>query len=1133
MQWFAGLVGGLAPEPPQTMPKCHSESYAVGEMIEYFSSSTQTWIVAKVLGINQSGTYNLDCKPDVSAEKIRRRQSSGGGGLISLGGNNNSDGAKYAVGDMVEYNSSAHGWITAKVLGVTQKGTYNLDCKPDVQREKIRPKHVDTATFDPVTRTNNQIERQGSRVSFGEGGFKPESSIQTAAMYERKRPVVVEPPVQLLRIQQGGQRGWYFELCPEGAQRLERYGSRRISIISVCGLPRSGKSYLLHLLTEQLQERPSFSRNGTDGLWLFGVVNEDDSSPLIAFLDCESLVSDVKSGCLLTLCGLLSSVLILNTKGALNDSLFKALGTSCRFADHAELGPGVPRSSNAALLWLLRDFSMDLRDSTGRLMTPDEYMEQALLSAQHDQSPGSNLRQNLRGFFSRQSCAMLTRPVVDESQTQQLMNLPYSSLTSQFRTGAEALRTQLLATCRASAKSVGGTPLGCVAFVALLRQLLDSLNNQQPLNLKNSWETVQHGHCGSLMDQLRAMAMVTCRTLQAGEALQGGAQLPLSDESLRMVLRQQRHDLKAQWEANSIGDEVVRKEYWQELKESFARDEKMVGQQNAKLADQRLKEVLQKWQHFLDDDYSDGGSADAAERIATELSMIMERVPTIPLAKTAKVAMETAGRRIAAVRAELRAGGNGATLRSSATYNPAMEAELRETKAELQSQKFQLQEAKAELERLFASPNTNTSSKEFAEKEAAWRAELEHCHVAAAKAEADHLHSERVLKTELKQLSERESILREELEQLREGQLNPELAENVQKERAERLRLEDELRRLEMEMENVRGQASSHRGSAEAELQAIRATHEAERRSLEIELERVRSQCASQGQIEEELEILRASQTAERTRLERELDVARNHASNKNQLEANLQAQNSSQAAERAELERELENARGQAAERSRIEAELERLRVTQARERQRLEAELEEAREQAAQKTRLEAELEQARKQAAEQSQLQSELERMRAQAEEYKQKLTKETSSLKTENEKTTAEYMRMVDDARRRLEEERKEHADKLGGERDRLLERERNAGVLEGRVHAISAEATTLRDRVTELQNKVSEAEGMKGKHMEEKDGMRQDLILARAQMNAAQTEMKRLKEEYERRLQEANSKTQQPKCCIVQ
>eukprot|EP00971_Amphidinium_carterae_P079869 1580258-Amphidinium_carterae.1 len=39
---------------------------------------------------------------------------------------------------------------------------------------------------------------------------------------------------------------------------------------------------------------------------------------------------------LMTICALLSSVLVLNTKGALNEGLFNALALTCRFAEHIE-----------------------------------------------------------------------------------------------------------------------------------------------------------------------------------------------------------------------------------------------------------------------------------------------------------------------------------------------------------------------------------------------------------------------------------------------------------------------------------------------------------------------------------------------------------------------------------------------------------------------------------------------------------------------------------------------------------------------------------------------------------------------------------------------------------------------------
>lgn len=47
--------------------------------------------------------------------------------------------AGFVLGDAVEYFSSSAGtWISARVLGITARGTYNLDCKPDVLPGKLR-----------------------------------------------------------------------------------------------------------------------------------------------------------------------------------------------------------------------------------------------------------------------------------------------------------------------------------------------------------------------------------------------------------------------------------------------------------------------------------------------------------------------------------------------------------------------------------------------------------------------------------------------------------------------------------------------------------------------------------------------------------------------------------------------------------------------------------------------------------------------------------------------------------------------------------------------------------------------------------------------------------------------------------
>merc|ERR1712008_621888 len=74
---------------------------------------------------------------------------------------------------------------------------------------------------------------------------------------------------------------------------------------------------------------------------------------------------------------------------------------------------------------------------------------------------------------------------------------------------------------------------------------------------------------------------------------------------------------------------------------------------------------------------------------------------------------------------------------------------------------------------------------------------------------------------------------------------------------------------------------------------------------------------------------------------------------------------------------------------------------------------------------------------------------------------------STLQGEHEKARTSQGQVVEEARRQLEEERNKNAGLLATEQNRLMEKERNSGVLEGQVTTLTAEATSLRERVNEM------------------------------------------------------------------
>merc|ERR1719265_2524752 len=105
---------------------------------------------------------------------------------------------------------------------------------------------------------------------------------------------------------------------------------------------------------------------------------------------------------------------------------------------------------------------------------------------------------------------------------------------------------------------------------------------------------------------------------------------------------------------------------------------------------------------------------------------------------------------------------------------------------------------------------------------------------------------------------------------------------------------------------------------------------------------------------------------------------------------------------------------------------------------------------------------------------------------------------------------------------MEEDRKLYASHLESEKGRLLDRERNAGLLEGQVHAVSAEASMLRDQ-------VRETERSKGQFSADAERLRQELEAAKNDFSIKQKEQSA---EYERKLVVEREKAEQKKGCMV-
>ena len=245
-------------------------------------------------------------------------------------------------------------------------------------------------------------------------------------------------------------------LCQPGVDALRRLGQQPLAALSITGTARSGKSFLVNQLVGQMDGfRVSAGvRRCTRGLWLWSepplVSTHDASQVALLLIDCEGLDGDgVNSERLFCLAAALSSSLIFNTTGGIDEAQLQLLASlfvpaaAAASTPAAENGPpqgwGAPEQM-PALTWVLRDFSLALRDARGRPLSAAQYLETTLTGGGTAGSP-SSVGRLLRQLLPVRDCVVLPRPVADERLLAQLHRLHSSTLRPKFCHAVDELRS--------------------------------------------------------------------------------------------------------------------------------------------------------------------------------------------------------------------------------------------------------------------------------------------------------------------------------------------------------------------------------------------------------------------------------------------------------------------------------------------------------------------------------------------------------------------------------------------------------------------------------------------------------------------------------------------------------------------
>ena len=308
-----------------------------------------------------------------------------------------------------------------------------------------------------------------------------------------------------------------FIINEEAVKILTKPENKQIGIVSLVGKYRTGKSFLLNRVLIEKKSLKGFDvgptiRPCTKGIWLWSsplmITNKNSTTTFPAYLiDTEGLGAydeEINHDSKIFLIAILiSSLFIYNSFGTIDEvalnnlSLILNLSKSLKLrnnsnvlnskeSDEKEMAKYFP-----SLFWLLRDFALKLEDSDGNVITAKQYLDNALMEQKGSRQSiiEKNLvRKLIKTYFIERDCFPLVRPVENENDLQNLMNLPESKIRPEFIKQSAMLRNKIY--MKIKPKTFNGKILSGPMLVDLLESVVNAINEGAIPVIENSWNYI-------------------------------------------------------------------------------------------------------------------------------------------------------------------------------------------------------------------------------------------------------------------------------------------------------------------------------------------------------------------------------------------------------------------------------------------------------------------------------------------------------------------------------------------------------------------------------------------------------------------------------------------------------------------
>ena len=330
---------------------------------------------------------------------------------------------------------------------------------------------------------------------------------------------MLNKPIEFIKISSLGK----CTITPEAEEMLSKIDSN-LAVVSIAGIYRSGKSYLLNRLLgrqDGFEIGPNIT-SCTKGIWIWGdTVKLNNKNTEVLIIDTEGLASafedrneniDIIIFCLSVL---LSSLFIYNSMKNIDESAIESLALVLNFAkkiqskynslnDYANNFP--------SFLWVLRDFALELVDEKGKAISAKQYMENALkeentnMISYNEYNKGiieeinkkNEIRKIIKLFFRERDCYTLIRPIHDEKKLKIIDQIPQEELRPEFLSQMNSLVEKVFDNIRP--KNINGGFMNGPMFLNLAKMYVESLNSDELPNINTSWKIVIDSQMKSAFD---------------------------------------------------------------------------------------------------------------------------------------------------------------------------------------------------------------------------------------------------------------------------------------------------------------------------------------------------------------------------------------------------------------------------------------------------------------------------------------------------------------------------------------------------------------------------------------------------------------------------------------------------------